>query len=50
MRMPIWKLRNITMKNSDFKAMKGRSAPKTLEISDEWIVTDLVFARRKPLK
>jgi hypothetical protein len=50
MRMPIWKLRSITMKNSDFKAMRGRSAPKTLEISDEWIVENLVFARRKPLK
>ena len=49
MAMPIWKLRNLKITNKDFKGLRGQMAPKTLEISDEWIVRDMVFARRKPL-
>lgn len=49
MAMPIWKLRNLKMTNKDFKGLRGQMAPKTLEISDEWIINDLVFARRKPI-
>lgn len=33
--------------NKDFKGLRG-GAPKSLEISDEWIVNELVFARREP--
>jgi hypothetical protein len=49
MLMPIWKLRNLKLTNKDFKGLRGQNAPKDLEISDEWYVNELVFARRKPL-
>ena len=49
MHMPIWKLRNLKITNKDFKGLRAQGAPKDLEISDEWFVNDLTFARRKPI-
>ena len=46
---PIWKLRSLHMVNKDFAGAGGRSAVPPLEMSDEWQMRRLVFARRKPL-
>lgn len=46
---PIWKLRTLHMVNKDFTGRSGRSAVPPLEMSDEWQVRRLTFARRKPL-
>lgn len=46
---PIWKLRSLHMINKDFAGRGGRSAVPPLEMSDEWQVRQMTFARRKPL-
>ena len=46
---PIWKLRSLHMVNKDFTGSGGRSALPPLEMSDEWQMRRLTFARRKPL-
>lgn len=46
---PIWKLRALQIVNKDFAGRGGRSAVPPLEMSDEWQVKTMTFARRKPL-
>jgi hypothetical protein len=45
---PIWKLRDLHMVNKDFAGRGGRAAVPPLEMTDEWQVRRLTFARRKP--
>jgi hypothetical protein len=46
---PIWRLRNLRLTNKAFKGLGNTKAPADLELLDEWIVDELMFARRKPI-
>lgn len=47
---PIWRLRNLKMTNKSFKGLRPTKAPPDLVLPDEWIVDEMLFARRSPLK
>ena len=46
---PIWRLRNLSITNKAFKKLRKTQAPPDLELTDEWIVDELLFARRAPV-
>ena len=48
-RSPIWRLRNLKITNKAFKTLRTTRAPPDLELTEEWIVNELLFARRTPL-
>ena len=48
-RTPIWRLRNLRITNKAFKTLRTTQAPSDLELTEEWIVDELLFARRTPL-
>ncbi|MCA8957323.1 MAG: hypothetical protein KDC87_14710 [Planctomycetes bacterium] len=45
---PIWKLRSLRISNAEMSGGVARKSP-SLEMKDDWIVREMVFARRRPL-
>lgn len=47
----IWKLRTLSIQNAAFAQVgSAKRTPKEAQIEDQWLITDLGFARREPKK
>ncbi|MBK8100073.1 MAG: hypothetical protein IPK26_23465 [Planctomycetes bacterium] len=47
----IWKLRSLSIQNAAFAQVgSAKRTPKEAQTEDQWLITDLVFARREPKK
>jgi hypothetical protein len=45
---PIWKLRELSIKNADPALQQGRAKAPPPELEDSWLVTSMVFGSRQP--
>lgn len=45
---PAWRLRTLHLKNRETRELRSRGAKPPPEVSDEWFVDRMVFAKREP--